>query len=105
MPSRRRGLGSLNVTQPLRKALFRLQAERDRIDRQITGIERALAVLSGAPSAQERASATRRGGRQPMSAKARKALSRRMKAYWAKRRGTPAKQKPKGGARQKATAP
>jgi hypothetical protein len=35
----------------------------------------------------------RRRARRPVSAAARKAVSRRMKAYWAKRRGRPAKSK------------
>jgi hypothetical protein len=80
----------------LRNALVKLQAERDGIDRQITGIKRALAVLSGTPQAMKSGPELRRPqGRRPMSAAARKALSQRMKAYWAKRRGAVAKEKPK----------
>ncbi len=41
---------------------------------------------------------TRRIGRKRvMSAKARKAVSQRMKTYWAKRRAAASKEKPKGG--------
>jgi len=99
MPSRQSRLGSVDVTRPLRNALLKLQAARDRLDQQISGIERALAVLSGGPLAQKGGPATRRTPkRRPMSAKARKALSQRMKAYWAKRRGAAAKEKAKGQA-------
>jgi len=44
----------------------------------------------------------RRRGRRGMSAAARKAVSRRMKAYWAKRRGRPAKGKTKRPRRRRA---
>jgi len=99
MPARRGGRGSLDLTRPLRNALGKLQAERDRIDQQITGIRRALAVLSGGPQAEKGGSPLRRAPRRrAMSAKARKALSQRMKAYWAKRRGATAKAKPKAQA-------
>jgi hypothetical protein len=98
MASRHRGLGLLDVTKPLRKALAQLQAERQRIDRQISGIERALSVLADEPSADGRRVALRPAPRRPkMSVKARKALSQRMKAYWAKRRQEAAKAKEKGG--------
>jgi len=96
MPSRRRGLKLLDVTRPLRAALGKLQVERDRIDQQITGIQRALAVLSGTQQAKkEGPSQSRAPRRQSMSTKARKALSQRMKASWAKRRAAAAKEKPK----------
>ena len=99
MPSRRRELGSANLTRPLRNALITLQAERARLDRQISGIEQVLDVLSGTLQSQKEGPATRRTPkRRPMSAKARKAVSQRMKAYWAKRRGAAAKEKPKEGA-------
>jgi hypothetical protein len=92
MPSRRRGLSSADFTRPLRQALGKLQAERDRIDRQITGIKQALAVLSGTHQRLKVAPATHRTrSRRPMNAKARKALSQRMKVYWAKRRRGAAK--------------
>ncbi len=96
MPSRRRGRGWRDITTPLRKALITLQAERGRIDQQIASIKQALAVLSGVSLAQKGSPATRRTlKRRPMSATARKALSQRMKAYWAKRRGAVVKEKPK----------
>ncbi len=92
MPSRQGRLTSVDLTRPLRQALGKLRAERDRFNRQITGIEQALAVLSGTQQAKKEGPAPRR---RPMSAKARQALSQRMKAYWAKRRETTAKEKPK----------
>ena len=93
MPSRRREQqGSLDVTKPLRKALATLHAEKERIERQITGIQRALSVLSGKPQAEQVRRAIRQAPpRRAMSAKARKALSQRMTAYWAKRRRESAK--------------
>ena len=106
MPTRRGRQGSLDVTLPLRNALLTLQAERAHLDRQISGIEQALAVLSGAPLAKKLAPATRRPpGRRPLSAKARKALSQRMQAYWARRRGAATKEKAKGGAKKTTMAP
>ena len=74
---------AVNVNTTLRWALKELQAERNRIDQQIVAIR---GVLN--PRGQKRkAGATRRTrSRKQMSAAARKAVSRRMKAYWAKRR-------------------
>jgi len=99
MPSPRRGQqGSLDVTKPLRKALVALQAENERIERQITGIQRALSVLSGKPQTRQVGQATRHAfPRRAMSAKARKALSQRMTAYWAQRRREAAKPREKKG--------
>jgi hypothetical protein len=71
--------------------------ERQRIERQITGIERALSVLAGgSPTDGPRAALLRAPQRPKMSVKVRKALSQRMKAYWAKRRQEAAKAKEKG---------
>ncbi len=86
----------VDLARPLRTALIKLQAERARFDEQITGIEQALAVLSGIQQVKKEGPAPRRPPkRRPMSATARKAVSQRMKAYWAKRRVTTAKEKPK----------
>ncbi len=96
MPSRPRGPSLVDLARPLRTALIKLQAERARIDQQITGIEQALAVLSGTWQTKKEGPTPRRTrARHSMSEKARKALSQRMKAYWAKRRGATAKEKPK----------
>jgi hypothetical protein len=77
----------------LREALGSLEAEKARIERQITGLKQALRAGIGAAgdAAVGDGSATGRRGRR-MSAAARKAVSARMKAYWAKRRGA----RPKG---------
>ncbi len=79
-----------NLTATLRKALADLEIERTRLDRQIAGIR---ALLAGETRGQvHRAPVKRRAtGRKPMSAAARKALSQRMKAFWAKRRAVKAK--------------
>ena len=75
-----------NLTAPLRKALHTLEAEKRRIDRQLAAVRAALETLGGkgqrTPSPYTRARARRRR----MSAAARRAVSRRMKAYWAKRK-------------------
>lgn len=85
---------AIDLTKPLRKALAELQAEKERIDRQIAAIQRVLAAGSTRRQrARGRSTADRRQGRKPTSAAARKAASRRMKAYWAKRRADTAKEK------------
>jgi hypothetical protein len=62
---------------------------------------RVVPMDSGAPERPRRPRGPRRG-RRAMSAAARKAVSRRMKAYWAKRRGRPAKGKTKRPMRRRA---
>jgi hypothetical protein len=77
----------LSVTAALRKALQQLEAERQRLDRQIAAIR---AILD--ESRDRRGRAPRGAGplpntkRRRMSVAARRAISQRMKAYWAKRR-------------------
>lgn len=67
---------AIDVTAMLRKALADLEAEQQRIAHRIAAVRQAL-DSTGAPAHR----------RKPMSAAARRALSRRMKAYWAKRKG------------------
>ena len=68
------------VATTLRKALGQLTSQKAHLDRQISAIETVLGVLGGAPQ--------RNGARagKAMSPAARRAIGRRMKAYWAKRR-------------------
>jgi hypothetical protein len=75
----------VDVTRTLREALSQLQSERDRIDRQMRSIR---SVLGGARDSRGSAGATGGGRRRRrrMSAAARRAVSQRMKAYWASRR-------------------
>ena len=74
------------LTASLRKALRQLETEKRRIDCEITAVRAALEALGdkgrGTPASSTRAKA--RGRR--MSAAARRAVSQRMKAYWAKRK-------------------
>jgi hypothetical protein len=78
---------AIDITKTLRKALADLQAERKKIDQQIGAIEGALAGMGGRPrGGGRRAARPRPPARRAMSATARKALSRRMKASWARRR-------------------
>jgi hypothetical protein len=73
-----------DVRLTLRKALAKLTSEKMLVDRQIFALETALGGRS-------RVKSTRRKRRR-ISLAARKAIGRRMKAYWASRR---AKTQPK----------
>lgn len=69
----------IDVTTTLRRAVNQLEAERDRIDRQLTALRAAIdSVPHRVPVV--------RAQRRRMSAAQRAAVGRRMKAYWAKRR-------------------
>ncbi len=78
------------VTTYIRKALHHLEAERQRIERQITAIHSVLGI-SGDRRRGTRVRPVRKAKRRRMSAAARKAVSQRMKAYWAKRKAAKAK--------------
>ena len=88
---------AIDVSKALRRSLTDLRTERARVDRQIAAIETALSAL-GSPTA--RAAGRGKGARKrQMSASARRVVSQRMKAYWAKRRAAaPAKGSKKGKA-------
>lgn len=73
----------------LRKALGKLTAQKAQLDGQVAAIEAALDALGGSPRADGARS------RKGMSPAARKAIGKRMKAYWAKRRADAAKGKSK----------
>jgi len=89
---------AIDLTKTLRKALAELQVERDRISDQIAAIRTVLAAGGTRRQRGETRSGTRRKRpRKRMSAAARKAVSRRMKEYWAKRRAGAAKGKGEGG--------
>jgi hypothetical protein len=76
---------AVSVDRTLRQALTKLEVERTHVDRQIAALRLALGLAggNGAPTAGLNG---HRAGRRPMSAAARKAVSARMKAYWASRR-------------------
>ena len=77
----------VDVTKTLQEALLTLESHRARIDTQIAGVEQALGTRDGhRMSGRRAATATTRRKRRSMTAAARKAVSVRMKAYWAKRR-------------------
>lgn len=84
---------SADIRKPLQSALSRLKLEKERIDQQIEAIEGALRLNGVQPGGKDRRSS--RTGRKPMSAAERRTVSRRMKAYWAKRRGGSGKTKRK----------
>lgn len=75
-----------DVVGTLRRALLELESEKNRIEGQIAAIQ---SVLGGGARRGRRPGVG--GGRKPMSAAARRAVSQRMKAYWAKRRAAKAK--------------
>ena len=77
---------AIDVTTALRRALNQLQAEKARVDRQIAAIQSVL--TSGRTQGRRKRGrpAGRKSERKGMSAATRRAVSRRMKAYWAKRR-------------------
>jgi tagatose-1,6-bisphosphate aldolase non-catalytic subunit AgaZ/GatZ len=82
---------SPKVTFTLRQALRQLEAERQRIDRQISAIRSVLGETGQQrkptrPAAHPGAKTSR----PRMSAAARRAVSQRMKAYWVKRRAAKA---------------
>ena len=72
----------VDVTRTLRQALSQLMSERDRLDNQISRLRAALDGTGGGA----RAVGGGRRRRRRMSAEARRAVSQRMKAYWAARR-------------------
>ena len=78
----------VDVTKTLQQALRTLESDRARIDRQIAAVEQAFGTHDGYRTAGRRATPTIKRRRRSMSAAARKAVSARMKAYWAKRRET-----------------
>ena len=85
-----------DVATTLRKALHQLRSDRIRIDRQIAAVDTALAgmrgrVARGANAAKTVAAKAATRPRRKMSAAQKKAVSRRMKAYWAQRRKAAAK--------------
>jgi anti-sigma factor RsiW len=70
----------------LNQALKALHADRARIEKQIDAVTSAISSLGGA--AVRAAKTAGRRGRRKMNAAQKKAVSLRMKAYWAKRRGS-----------------
>ncbi len=79
----------------LHQALGRLEAEKARIERQIAGLKQALKAGVGTARDVMARGAGASAGRRRMSTAARRAVSARMKAYWAKRKGGRAKGKKK----------
>jgi hypothetical protein len=78
----------VDVSGTLRQALSKLEAEKARIERQIDGLRQVLrgGGASLVDNSGSVARASRKRGRKRMSPAERKAVSTRMKAFWAKRR-------------------
>jgi len=77
---------AIDVRSSLKRALKSLHSDRSRIDRQITAITTALGELGGAAGRMAGTAAKKAKRARNMSAAQKKAVSVRMKAYWAKRR-------------------
>ena len=77
---------AIDVRSSLSKALKALHADRARIDRQIDAVTSAISALGGA--AGRMVKGARRRGKRKMNAAQKKAVSIRMRAYWAKRRAS-----------------
>lgn len=77
---------AVDVRSSLNRALKSLHADRARIDRQIDAVVSAISVLGGAVGRAVKTGA--RKGRRKMSPAQKRAVSLRMKAYWAKRRAS-----------------
>jgi len=91
---------AMDISKTLRRSLAELRSERTRLDQQISAIETALGALGGR-GGRGRAASGKPRQRRPMNPAARKALSQRMRAYWAKRRaakGAPGKRAAKAAA-------
>ncbi len=86
---------AIDVRVTLQHALRQLQAERARLDQQIAAVSSAVAALGrGAVTrgATSRGPSSRAAQARPaMSEAQKKAVSKRMKAYWAKRRAAQTK--------------
>ena len=80
----------LTLTSSLKKALHQLEVEKQNVDAQIAAVHAALKTL-GSKGAQRLATTRAKRKRYRMSTAQRKAVSRRMKEYWAKRRSKSAK--------------
>ncbi len=77
----------LKLTAPLRKALATLEKEKRHIEQQITVVQAALEALGGKARSTASPTAKRpKAKKRRMSAAARRAVSQRMKAFWAKRK-------------------
>lgn len=77
---------AVNVGASLQRALNQLQSERTRIDKQIAALTDAMSALGARVTRAARRARKRTRARRKMSAAARKAVSQRMKQYWAERR-------------------
>ena len=77
---------AIDVRSSLKRAIKSLHSDRARIDRQITAITTALGELGGGAGRVAAAAGKKARRARAMSAAQKKAVSVRMKAYWAKRR-------------------
>jgi len=88
----------MDIRKPLQRVLQTLEAERMRIERQIDAVRLLIGDTNsrGGDKQAGRGRGRARGRRRRMSAAQRRAASKRMKEFWARRRAN--------GARKKAAA-
>ncbi len=70
---------------PLTNVLVSLRQEQAQLERLLARVNRAIDALTDAPAKKKKIATTKK--RKPMSAAARKAVSDRMKQYWAAKAG------------------
>ena len=81
----------VNVRASLQKALNQLHADRAHVDRQISALTDALSAIGGrvrkgVATARRAVTGAAKRTRRKMTSAQKRAASKRMKAYWAKRR-------------------
>lgn len=83
---------TIDVDARVRELLRTLETQRSKLTQQIVALRGVLNVDGGSTSSTPTEQPARRQRRRQLSAEQRKALSERLKAYWAKRRRTSPKQ-------------
>ena len=78
----------VDIRSSLNKALRGLESERSRIEGQISALTDALSAIGGSGRGRTAIKSSGRRSRRAMSAAQKRAVSKRMKAYWAARRKT-----------------
>jgi len=77
----------MNVNAAIQQAIAQLESERRQIDSKIAALRDVLKPASGGRAGRKAAGRkAKKSKRKPMTAAQKKAVSRRMKKYWAERR-------------------
>lgn len=81
----------MSADATIQRAIAELEAEREELDSKIAALRAVLTGRRGRSARGNGGTGSRRRSRRTMSASARKAVSARMKKYWAERRRAKAK--------------